>query len=42
MTDAEPAKTAPAVFRLLAPIVKTLEMLEMTLSGRVVGCDVDD
>ena len=42
MTDAEPAKTASIVFRLLAPIVKTLEMLKMTLSGRVVGCDVDD
>ena len=42
MTDAEPAKTASVVFGFLAPIVKTLEMLEMTFSGSVVGCDVDD
>ena len=42
MTNAEPSKTASVVFGLLAPIMKTLEMLEMTFSGSVVGGDVDD
>ena len=42
MTNAEPAKTASVVFGLLAPVVETLEVLEMTLSGGVVRGDVDD
>ena len=42
MTDAKPIKTASVMFGLLAPIVKTLEVLEMTFSRSVVGCDVDD
>ena len=42
MTDAEPVKTASVVFGFLAPVVETLEMLEMTFSRCVVGGDVDD